>query len=115
MKDMSRPQLFLRGAIMSLHFSDALVPSYRDDAEARTRSKLPPYRVVLLNNDGRDLMFVVRTIMELTRLCRAEATHKMWEAHHNGRAQLLITHKERAELFVAQFADHGLRTIVEPV
>jgi len=100
---------------MSLYSSDVPSPSYRDDAEARTRYGLPPYRVVLLNNDGQDLMFVVRTIMELTRLCRAEATHKMWEAHHSGRSQLLITHKERAELFVAQFADHGLQTMIEPV
>jgi ATP-dependent Clp protease adapter protein ClpS len=78
------------------------------------RRKLPAYRVVLLNNDGHDLMFVVRTIMELTRLCRAEATHKMWEAHHCGRSQLLITHRERAELYVIQFGDRGLQVLVEP-
>jgi ATP-dependent Clp protease adapter protein ClpS len=90
------------------------LPNYAAAAEAKARRKLPPYRVVLLNNDDQDLMFVVRTIMELTRLCRAEATHKMWEAHHSGRAQLLITHKERAELYAAQFADRGLRTLVEP-
>ena len=43
------------------------------------RRQLPPFRVVLLNNAAQDMMFIVRTIMELTRLCRAEATHKMWE------------------------------------
>jgi ATP-dependent Clp protease adapter protein ClpS len=59
-------------------------------------------------------MFVVRTIMELTRLCRAEATHKMWEAHHSGRSQLLITHRERAELFASQFGERGLEVTVEP-
>jgi ATP-dependent Clp protease adapter protein ClpS len=81
--------------------------------QARNR-QLPPYRVILLNNSGSDMMFVVRTIMELTRLCRAEATHKMWEAHHVGRSQLLLTHKERAELYVEQFAEKGLMVTIEP-
>lgn len=76
---------------------------------------LPPCRVVLLPNPSHELMFIVRTVMELTRLCRAEATHKMWEAYHSGRSQLLITHRERAELYVEQFAERGLNTTVEAV
>lgn len=76
--------------------------------------KLPPYRVILLNNVASDMMFVVRTIMELMRFCRTEATHKMWEAHHCGRSQLLLTHKERAELYVEQFATKGLNVVIEP-
>jgi ATP-dependent Clp protease adaptor protein ClpS len=75
---------------------------------------LPRYRVVLLNNAACDMMFVVRTVMELTRLCRAEATHKMWEAHHSGRSVLLTTFKERAELYVEQFASKGLIVNIEP-
>jgi ATP-dependent Clp protease adapter protein ClpS len=75
---------------------------------------LPPYRVVLLKNNDLDLMFVVRTVMELTRFCRAEATHKMWEAYHYGRSQLLVTHKERAELYVEQFASRKLVVTIEP-
>jgi ATP-dependent Clp protease adapter protein ClpS len=75
---------------------------------------LPRYKVVLLNNAASDMMFVVRTIMELTRLCRAEATHKMWEAHHCGRSRLLVTYRERAELYVEQFASKGLNVIIEP-
>ena len=75
----------------------------------------PAYRVILLNSAAQELMYIVRTIMELTRLCRAEATHKMWEAHHSGRSQLLITHRERAELFVEQFAERGLKAMLEPM
>jgi ATP-dependent Clp protease adaptor protein ClpS len=71
-------------------------------------------KVILLNNAACDMMFVVRTIMELTRLCRAEATHKMWEAHHSGRSLLLVTFKERAELYVEQFASRGLTVALEP-
>ncbi len=78
------------------------------------RRQWPRYRVVLLQNAASDMMFVVRTIMELTRLCRAEATHKMWEAHHSGRSPLLVTWKERAELYVEQFASKGLNVTIEP-
>jgi ATP-dependent Clp protease adapter protein ClpS len=94
---------------MSMPYFESSVPEYRK--QVRT---LPPFKVVLLNNVHQDLMFVVRTIMELTRLCRAEATHKMWEAHHNGKSQLLITHRERAELFASQFGERGLEVTVEP-
>ena len=75
---------------------------------------LPPYKVILLREAGKELMFVVRTVMELTRFCRAEATYKMWEAHHTGRSLLLVTHKERAELYVEQFAERGLPVMIEP-
>ena len=89
--------------------------SSRAHPEAKPRAyTLPPYRVILQNNAAADMMFVVRTIMELTRLCRAEATHKMWEAHHCGRSLLLVTHRERAELYVEQFASKGLTVTIEP-
>ena len=58
-------------------------------------------------------MFVVRSVMELTRFPRAEATHKMWEAHHGGRSVLLLTYRERAELYVEQFAEKGLTVTIE--
>ena len=77
------------------------------------RGPLPRFAVVLHNNEATDLMDVVRAIMELTHFCRAEATNKMWEAHHSGRSLLLKTHRERAELFVEQFAAKGVKATVE--
>jgi ATP-dependent Clp protease adapter protein ClpS len=74
----------------------------------------PPYKVILHNDAAQELMFVVRTVMEVTRLCREEATHKMWEAHHYGCSLLLITYRERAELYVEQFAVRGLTVTIEP-
>ena len=76
--------------------------------------ELPRYKLILQSGAVTDLMLVVRTIMELTHLCRAEATHKMWEAYHWGRSQLLVTFKERAELYVEQFAARGLSVSIEP-
>jgi ATP-dependent Clp protease adapter protein ClpS len=60
-------------------------------------------------------MFIVRSVMELTRFPRAEATHKMWQSHHHGQSDLLTTYLERAELYVEQFASKGLTVTVEPV
>jgi ATP-dependent Clp protease adaptor protein ClpS len=80
-----------------------------------TRGWLPYYKIVLHYDAQTDLMFVVRCVMELTRFARAEATHKMWEAHHGGRSVLFTTYRERAELFVELFTDKGLRVSIEPV
>src|SRR4051812_37177242 len=90
-----------------------------DSCVSRPASKAQPrqfrrYKLILLRDATNELMFIVRTVMELTRLCRAEATHKMWESHHIGRSQLLLTHKERAELYVEQFASRGLNVMIEP-
>jgi ATP-dependent Clp protease adapter protein ClpS len=76
---------------------------------------LPPYRVILLHEAGQELMNVVRAVMDLTRLCREEATHKMWESYHRGQSQLLVTHKERAELYIDQFATRGITVTIEPL
>jgi ATP-dependent Clp protease adaptor protein ClpS len=75
--------------------------------------QLPRYKVILPSGAVKDMMFVVRTIMELTRLCLAEATHKMWEAYHCGRSLLLVTYQERAEFYVEQFAGKGLTVLLE--
>jgi ATP-dependent Clp protease adaptor protein ClpS len=92
--------------------SDSRQPARPAD-KPRAR-QLPRYKVILHSNPALDLMFVVRSVMELTRYPRAEATHKMWEAHHQGRSILLTTWLERAELYVEQFAGKGLATSVEP-
>lgn len=75
---------------------------------------LPRYNLILHGN-AHEMMHVVRTIMQLTRFCVAEATHKMWEAHHLGRSLLLVTYKERGELYVEQFAERGLTVTIEPL
>jgi ATP-dependent Clp protease adapter protein ClpS len=71
--------------------------------------------VVLLHNAAHELMFIVRSVMELLRFPRAEATHKMWEAYHRGRSILVTTYLERAELYADQFASKGLAVALEPV
>jgi ATP-dependent Clp protease adaptor protein ClpS len=72
------------------------------------------YNVVLHRSADKSLLFVIRAVMDLTRFCREEATHRMWEAYHLGRSVVVATHLERAELYVEQFADRGLPASVEP-
>jgi ATP-dependent Clp protease adapter protein ClpS len=88
-----------------------------DQAQGGTKRfhrELPRFRVVL-HQDDNDLMFVIHSVMELTRFPRAEATHKMWETVHGGRSILLVTYFERAELYVEQFTSRGLKVTAEPV
>jgi ATP-dependent Clp protease adapter protein ClpS len=91
-------------------------PSYlgAQNCPVEKKRAMPRYKVILHQSAIDDLMFVVRSVMELTRFPRAEATHKMWEAHHCGRSVLLTTYLERAELYVEQFATKGLTVSVEP-
>ncbi len=72
------------------------------------------FKVVLHRATDKELMFVARVVMELTRFGSAEAEYRMWETHHRGQSLVLVTHLERAELFVEQFARHGLPASIEP-
>ena len=89
-------------------------PKHVSHRPLEKKRQMPRYKVILHQSAIDDLMFVVRSVMELTRFPRAEATHKMWEAHHSGRSVLLSTYLERAELYVEQFAEKGLLVTIEP-
>ncbi|MDB5309089.1 MAG: ATP-dependent Clp protease adaptor protein ClpS [Gemmataceae bacterium] len=78
------------------------------------RLPTPRYKVFLHRTADKELMFVVRAVMELTRFGNAEAEFRMWEAYHRGRSVVLVTHLERAELYAEQFADRGLSVSIEP-
>jgi hypothetical protein len=45
-------------------------------------------KLIVQSDRVTELMLVVRTIMELTHLGRAEATHKTWASYHLGRSLL---------------------------
>jgi len=76
---------------------------------------IPRFKVVLLRSPIDDLMFIVRSVMEVTHFPRAEATHKMWQAYHCGRSILLTTYLERAEWYVEQLVSKGLNVTIEPM
>lgn len=74
---------------------------------------LPPWKVLLHNDDKNEMMFVVTTIVELTPLNEQDAALRTLEAHQEGVALLLTTHKERAELYLEQFQTKGLTVTIE--
>ena len=55
------------------------------------------------------------TILRLTPLKREDALRCTLEAHEKGHSALLVTHKERAELYCEQFATRKLTVTCEPV
>jgi ATP-dependent Clp protease adaptor protein ClpS len=82
-----------------------------DDPKPR---QLPPWKVLLHNDDVHEMTFVVETIISLVPLSRTAAMQRMMEAHQSGVALLLTTHQERAELYKDQFASKGLTVSIEP-
>jgi len=75
---------------------------------------LPLFRVLLHNDDKNTMDHVAESIVMLTPLQIQEAIERTLEAHHTGVALLLVTHKERAELYVEQFGSRHLTVSIEP-
>lgn len=86
-------------------------PARRPAPPARA---LPQFRVLLHNDDINELRYVVRTIIELTRMDSGRAMQVSRTAHTSGIALVLLAHKERAELYREQFAGRGLKVSIEP-
>ena len=80
----------------------------------RTPKLLPPYRVLLHNDDVNTFEHVVQSVVQLTTVSPEDALLKALEAHDTGVALLLVTHRERAELYAEQFASLSLSVTIEP-
>ncbi len=83
------------------------------DVDEKVRH-LPPYRVLLHNDDTNTFDHVILTILKLTSLNERDAVLRAIEAHQKGLSLLLMTHRERAELYVEQFATYQLSVTCEP-
>lgn len=92
----------------------AVDPKQKPQPTKRPPQPLPPWKVLLHNDDKNDMGFVVETIVSLTPLNEQAAVLRMAEAHKTGVALLLTTHKERAELYRDQFQSKGLTVTIEP-
>ena len=75
---------------------------------------LPPWKVLLHNDDKNSFDDVIATIVQLTPLNKEDAITRTLEAHETGVALLLTTHKERAELYKDQFESKSLVVTIEP-
>ncbi len=75
---------------------------------------LPRWRVLLHNDDVNDIHDVVHTVQALVALNLEDAQRCTLEAHVSGVALLTVTHQERAELYLDQFASKQLTVTIEP-
>jgi ATP-dependent Clp protease adaptor protein ClpS len=82
--------------------------------EKKPPQVLPPWKVLLHNDDVNTHQHVVTSIVQLTHLSEQDATVRTEEADKTGVALLLVTHKERAELYQDQFQSKGLTVTIEP-
>jgi ATP-dependent Clp protease adaptor protein ClpS len=91
--------------------SNALMKANRSPTKV---TELPPFRVVLHDDEHVEMTYVVRSIVELTPLSAPLARDVMLNAHEHGCCSMLVTHQERAELYQEQFANKGLTVTIEP-
>jgi ATP-dependent Clp protease adaptor protein ClpS len=96
------------------HGATATAAPPKADPKKKPPQPLPPWKVLLHNDDHNDIEYVVLTVMTLTPLNQEDAVQRTIEAHESGVALLLTTHKERAELYRDQFGSKGLTVTIEP-
>ena len=89
-------------------------PTQKPSPPKHKPKKLPPYKVLLHNDDVNSFEHVIQSVVRLTAVAPQDALLKALEAHETGVALLLVTHKERAELYVDQFASLSLTVTMEP-
>ena len=91
-----------------------IAPVKKPDKPKQKPRRLPPFKVLLHNDDVNTFDHVIKTILMLTTLSPEEAIVKTIEAHESGLTLLLVTHRERAELYVEQFRSRSLTVTIEP-
>ena len=99
-------------------------PKRKRGAKRRTR-KLPPYNVVLLNDDDHSYEYVIEMLKVVFAHPEERGMQMAEEVDSTGRVIVLTTHKERAELKRDQIHGFGadprleasrasMRAVIEP-
>jgi ATP-dependent Clp protease adaptor protein ClpS len=83
-----------------------VAPRSKTDQETRTK-KLPPYNVVILNDEEHTFDYVIELLTKLFRHPLKTAVELTWRIHLSGRAIVYTTHKEKAELKRDQVLAYG--------
>jgi ATP-dependent Clp protease adaptor protein ClpS len=101
-------------AMPSAHDPKSAPPAPVPSPAKPDQKPLPRCRVLLHNDDVNTQHHVTQTLASLTPLNWDEARVRMIEAHFKGVSLLLISHRERAELYQDQLQSKGLTVTVEP-
>jgi ATP-dependent Clp protease adaptor protein ClpS len=76
---------------------------------------LPPYAVILHDDDHNEMMYVVRSlVMCVPEVTADQAVAIMLEAHLSGKALVITCPLERAELYRDRLESRGLTATIEP-
>lgn len=76
---------------------------------------LPPYKVILFNDDHNEMDYVVIALLRLVNhLTMQEAIEIMLTAHLMGSAVVVVCPKENAEYYQERLLGYGLTATIEP-
>lgn len=93
-------------------------PIFQVEPEELTRIRsrlLPPYKVILFNDDYNDMDYVVEVLLRLIEhLTSPEAVEIMMEAHLTGSAVVVVCPRETAEYYQERLSGYGLTATIEP-
>jgi ATP-dependent Clp protease adaptor protein ClpS len=81
-------------------------PKSRTDPKTQTRRQ-PPYHVIILNDEEHTFEYVIELLTKLFGHPLATAEELTLRIHHTGRAIVLTTHREKAELKREQVLAYG--------
>ncbi len=81
-------------------------PKSQTDVKTQTRRQ-PPYHVVILNDEEHTFDYVIELLTKLFAHSRATAEELTLRIHQTGRAIVLTTHREKAELKREQVLAYG--------
>jgi ATP-dependent Clp protease adaptor protein ClpS len=88
-------------------------PQVDDDVDVRRRL-VPPYNVILHNDDHNEIPHVVQALQKsVPGMSLARAVAIMWEAHTSGRAVVITCPLELAELYQQRLQSFGLTATIE--
>lgn len=83
--------------------------------EETLKRLIPPYRVVLYNDDHNSMDWVVLALVRsVPSLSFEQAMQIMFEAHEQGRATVIICPKETAEHYRERIETFKLTVTIEP-
>ena len=83
-------------------------------AEKSVTEFLPPYSVILHNDDVNEMAFVAQALLNsVPELGQEDAVRVMLEAHNNGTAVVTVCPLERAELYRDRIRSYSLGCTIE--
>jgi ATP-dependent Clp protease adaptor protein ClpS len=81
----------------------------------RLTQLLPPYKVILFNDDYNEMDYVIFALLHsVNNLSAQEATQIMLTAHATGSAIVITCPKELAEYYQERLIGYGLTATIEP-